>query len=235
MKIAVAKEHRDFYKKNGWIEIENIFSANQLSQINAAIDQSLAEKLTISPDKLFNALPETIYLQGHDLWRVSEYLRQLISQPRVAQIVSDLLEFKPLRVGFDQVLQAASESRFPRSSHYAKFLQETVSLQSISSLKGLVGAMLICLNDPIENLNEKENTDFFPNKAGNVTLLNPETPLDFSKLINSSKQRFYLITYAQSSSYYKHEPNDAHLHHLKMHGYSFNEKLTDRLNPIVYR
>ncbi len=235
MKIAVAKEHRDFYKKNGWIEFENIFSVNQLSQLNTAIDSTLAERLTISPSKLFNALPESLYLQGHDLWRNSEELRQLITLPRVVEVVSELIELKPLRLGYDQILQAANESRIPKNSHYAKFLYEAQSLQNACSIKGLVAALLICLDDPIEKTIETDEVTFFPRQAGNVTLLSPEALLDFSRLINSSKQRFYLITYAQSSSYYMHEPNDAHLHHLKKYGYTFNEKLTDRLNPIVYR
>jgi len=234
MKIAVAKEHRDFFKKNGWIEFDNIFSLTRLDQLNAAVDFTLADRLKISTTKLLNALPESLYLEGRDLWRDNDQLRQLVSSPRLGEIVSELIELKPLRLGFDQILQAANGSRIPKSSNYAKFLQVEVSLQSLSSVKGLVAGMLICLDNPSEAIGVDE-TNIYPRQAGNVTVFNPESLINFSHLINHSNQRFYLIAYAQSSSYYIHEPNDPHLHALKKYGYAFNEKLTDKLNPIIYR
>lgn len=245
MKIAIAKEHRDFFRKNGWIEFENIFSALQLSQLNTNLDSALAERLEISVIKLSNALPETLFLQGHDLWRSNEQLRQFVSHVRLTEVVSELIEFKPLRLGYDQILTATNGSLLSKNSHYSNFLKNEIILQDICSIKGLVAGVLICLNDSVEvhkkeELEEDEDiisekVNIFPSCTGNITILNPETPLDFSNIIGNSKQRFYLITYAQSSSYYLHEPRDPHLHSLKKYGYSFHEKLTDKLNPIVYR
>ena len=199
-------------------------------------NQTIASRLKMEPNQLDHALFEKIYLQSRDLWRDCKWIKQFISSPRLSQILFELTGIKPFRLGFDLILQEINPKFLSQSSYYEKLLQSQISFQNISSLKGLIAAFIICLQD--QETKEEQLIDsktLFPIKAGDVAVVNSETIIDFSTLFGHCSKRFYVVSYANFSSYYLYEPNDPHLHHLKKFGYSFNEKLNDRLHPIIYR
>lgn len=234
MKVAIAKEHRDFFKKNGWIEFENLFNKDQFTQLKAAIDQTLAERLNIPVDKLFAASSDSTFMQGRDLWRSNETLRKLICLPRLGEIVAELVEVKPVRLGYDQFLPSLAPNKLTSPSSYTQFLQTDADLQSLSSIKGLIAGVLIGLNES-KYKESFEGIDIYPAAPGNMTIFNPETPFDFTALTCHPKQSYYLIAYTHASSYYLNQPNDPHNHALKKLGYIFNSKLNDKFHPLVYR
>ncbi len=247
MKIAIAKEHREFYKKNGWIEFENILTNDQLVLFNRSIDQVLSEKLKVPEDKVVAVSSESAFQHGRDLWRSNEALRKLIFMPRIGEIVSELIELKPLRIGYDQYLPPIAASSISKSPLYHKFLGDEQNLENMSSIKGVVAGLIICLTSTKEEVEENKEVevnkqvevnnqiDIFPNLPGHVIVINPTVSFNFSNLPTHPNQRYYLIVYVQNSSYYYLQPNDPHTHHLKKYGYVFNDKLSDKLNPVVYR
>lgn len=235
MKKAVAKEHREFYKKNGWIEFENLLSKEQVEQFNRLIDQTLSTKLQVPEDKTFTIPAEKAFQQGRDLWRDDETIRKLVFLPKMGEVVSELIELKPLRIGYDQFLPPISINNISRNPLYSKFLKTEQDLESMSCIKGLVGGMIICLKDEVKAPETENEMDLFPKNAGHVIIFNPQMPFNFSHLTAHFDQRYYLIAYAQNTSYYYLQPNDPHTHSLKKFGYIYNDKLSDKINPIVYR
>lgn len=234
MKIAVAKEHRDFFRKNGWIEFENLLSDQQLNALNQAIDESLAERLSVPIDKLGAVSPEKAFLQGRDLWRSKEQLRKLACLPRFGEVVSELVDLKPLRLGFDQFLPSIAGKQMAQCPSYSKFLHPSIEFENMSSLRGIAAGLLIALDQSSEEASA-EGADIYPKFAGNATIFSPQGVFNFANLALHLKQSFYLIVYAASISLYYQQPNDPHAHVLKKYGYAYHDKLSDKLNPIVYR
>ena len=79
-----------------------------------AVDQVLSERLKTSQAQLRFISPEMLFLQGRDLWRSSPSLHKLAAQVRFAEIASELIEKKPLRLGYDQLIPAPAHMQSRR-------------------------------------------------------------------------------------------------------------------------
>ena len=248
MKFATAKEHRDFFQKNGWIEFEDFISNEQLILINQSINQVLSDRLKVTPQRLRTISSENIYMQGRDLWRSNSPLQKFISQPRFGEIVSELVEKKVFRLGYDQLLPARYQVQFSESTSkiYTKFLEQSLTLEAVSCLQGVTCGIMFALGE-IENqesTNEmpasgsgdnSEGINVFPSKPGRVIFFQPNVNINWHELYSNPGQSFYLIVYTQATAHYQLQPQDPHTHDLKRLGYIFNDKLSDKLHPIVYR
>ncbi len=241
MKFATAKEHRDFFQKQGWIEFEGFISNDQLALTNQAIDQVLSERLNVSLDRLRLLPSEQFYVQGRDLWRSNPTLRKFVTQMRFAEIAADLIEKKPLRLGYDQLFPARQQhTQFSKATPqvYSCFLEQTASLESVSCLKGVICGLVLALSSKQEESADQvssEGIDVFPSQPGNAIFFQPSVPVKWNNLYAHLGQRFYLVVYTQASAHYQSQPQDPHTHALKRLGYVFNDKLGDKLHPIVYR
>lgn len=247
MKFSTAKEHRDFFQKQGWIEFEGLISNDQLNLANEAIDQVLSERLNVSTERLRTLSSEKFYLQGRDLWRSNPLLQKLVTQTRFAEIAAELIEKKPLRLGYDQFFPARHQisSSKDTSQIYSQFLEQTaIPIQLVSCLQGVACGLIISLGGKEDIEVEKEGLtetvasegiDIFPNQPGNMIFFQPNVPIKWEHLYRHLGQKFYLIVYTVNTAHYQLEPRDPHTHALKRLGYVFNDKLSDKLNPIIYR
>jgi hypothetical protein len=237
MKFATTKEHRDFFQKQGWIEFEGLVPNDQLDAVNQAIDQTLAERLNTSPDNIGFSSSEKLYLQGRDLWRSHPVLHKFVTQPRFAEIAVELIEKKPLRLGYDQLFPSCYHPLFEISSAYSQFLKQIASLEAVSCLQGVACGLVFALSEKASILPERQadGVDIFPNQAGHAIFFRPNVPVNWANVYSHFNQRFYLIVYTFASAYYQLQPHDPHTHALKRLGYIFNDRLSDKLNPIVYR
>lgn len=240
MKFATAKEHRDFFQKHGWIEFEGLISDEQLVLVNQAIDQVLAERLNVSSDRLRLLASENFFLEGRDLWRSNQTLRKLVTQARFAEIASELIEKRPLRLGYDQFFPARIKTQFSQLTHqvYSHFLEQTAHLEDISCLQGVVCGLILALGGKSDVASEEgpsDGIDIFPSQPGRVIVFKSNALVNWNNLYVHEGQRFYLIVYTQAFAYYQLQSRDPHTHALKRLGYIFNDKLNDKLHPIVYR
>lgn len=231
MKFALAKEHRDFFEKNGWIEFEDFLSPHAMSQLNTGIEQAL-EARSLASIHESNAL----FLNGRDLWRDNEQLRKSISHPNFGKIAAELFDRHPLRLAYHQYLPPYHPPRFlaKNDNAYANFLTGTASLEEISGIQGIICGVLICLSQP-SPLQESAQGDLFPKREGNIVYLAPQTLLDRSFISKRPGSSFYLMTYCTSTSFYISQPQDPLNHYLKSLGYNYNDALKERLHPILYR
>lgn len=236
MKNAVAKEHRDFFQKEGWIEFEGIFTPAQINQYNSAIDEALSQRLKVTPAQLSKISSEKIFLQSRDLWRSSDVLRKLICHPKLAEIAVALTDQRLVRLGYDQLLPAPPMKNVVNEQIYAPFLQKKVPLDDISCVKGLIGGVLIPLSPAIpESSDQNDGPDLFSTTQGNVIIVSPTGLIDLKNLYRHPGSRYYLIVYADAFATYCMQPNDPQGSMLKSLGYVYNDKLLDRLHPIIYR
>lgn len=240
MKFATAKEHRDYFQKQGWIEFEDLLSNDQLILANQAIDQVLAARLSVPQDRLHLSSSEKFYLQGRDLWRSNLILRKLVTHTRFAEIAAELIEKKPLRLGYDQLFPARQQKPFsPESSQiYSNFLEKTLSLEMMSCLSEIACGLVLTFNEKQESFSENhlmEGANVFSNHAGNIIFFKPDLLINWNYLYAHLGQRFYLIVYTYPSAHYQLQSQDPHTHALKRLGYIFNDKLNDHLHPIIYR
>lgn len=231
MKFAIANEHRLFFQREGLIEFENFLTLEQLRLCNQAIDQALASRLEVTPGQ---RPPEEHFLQGRDLSRSQSDLRHLVCQPRFAEVASELVEMKPVRLGYDQLFPAIEQET--RDEVFNKFLQQTATLEEISSVDGILCGLMLCLSPPLQGiLEEKDGIDIFPRQAGRAIFFRPNIPINLQNYFHHRGQRYLMIVYTSGNSRYLLKEGDPHTHALKRLGYIVNDKLSDRYHPIVYR
>lgn len=240
MKFVLAKEHRDFFTKKGWIEFEGVFSDTFIDQINEQIHLSIAHRLGTSSDQLHKYPSETLFLEGRDLWRDNAALMKLAAHPQLGSIVSDLFQKKTLRVGCQQFFPAKGVLLTERNQKkiYNHFLEQSTTLEEVMSVDELISGLIIALDDPSEEtsaLKDEHMIDPFPQKKGSVLFFRKDILLDWNRLFAHPKQRYCLIVHTEPTAFYKFNPKDPLTHTLKHLGYTFNARLTDKLHPIVYR
>lgn len=231
MKLSTAKEHRDFFQRNGWIEFEALMNDDAVNQADKALHLVLAERLNTKAEALSYLSSEKVFLQGRDTWRSHPFLHKLVTQLRYAEIASELIEKKPLRLGYDQYFQIPSrtDSLFP-------FFEKTATLESISCIKGVSCGLMLALEDAPSRENvSTEGVNIFPSKAGNGIFFKPDLEINWRNIFSYAGQPFYLIVYTSAYSNYILQPDDPNTHMLKRLGYVFNDKLNDSLHPFVYR
>lgn len=246
MKFTIAKEHRDFFQKFGWIELEGLLSHEQVNAMRQSIELVLSSRLQTSPEKLCSKSSEQMFLQGHDLWRADIYLQKLITHNRFSELIVELFEKKTLRLGYDQFLPASSNSPGTTSSVYSLFLQKKKTLEEISCLQGLVCGMMIAVGPSQSSAFDKtpipknpvKELDNFPSQEGNIIIFQPNIQINWDTFRNPHEQigqRYYLVAYTLGTAHYQLNSEDPHTHSLKRLGYVFNDKLRDKLNPMIYR
>ena len=242
MKFTTAKEHRDFFLKNGWIEFEGLLSLKQTSEVNQAIDAVLAKRLPITKRKIQESC-EMMFAEGFDLWRADSLLQKIATQMRFCELAASLIEKKILRLAYDQLLPFYQENQIlekkQTNGNYFNFTSHTRSLEEISCVNRLACALMLSLNDLDLNLTTQDEPvagiDVFPRKAGNVIFFRPNIPIHWNYLHERQGERFLLIVYAEQTAYYQLQEQDPHTHAFKRLGYVFNDKLSDKLHPIVFR
>ena len=242
MKFAIDKHHRDFFEKQGYIEFENFLTSDQTAQFNHAINCALQSQLETSEEKFQQVGYEKMFLKGRDLWRCDALLSKLTCQARLGEFISELTGKKPIRLGYTQLFPSLPTRVFDleiANSSYLRFLHQKTHLESISSVNNVLCGMMISLSEPVETLTKSDpvenEAEIFPNKLGSAILFRPEATFNLEQLFERPRQRYYLIVYTLNVSLYFPQPNDPFGHAFKQLGYIYNERLSDKLNPVVYR
>lgn len=216
MKFSIELKQRHFFRENNAIEFERIFSEQDLYGMNTSIKEIF-----------YKAKATDFFLEGHDLFRRSEAVKKAITSSRLCSLIYELLEQKPLRLGFDQLFP-------PIKTSYLDYYPEKLPFSELSAVKNLHCLLFINLSGegkpPVF-----EEGDPFPSKPGNTVLLLPKYAIDFNKLSERMNQTFLLVGYTLNFSQYLFVEKDPHCHQLKRLGYVFGDKLRDNEHPIILR
>ena len=212
-----AKEHHDFFDKEGYIEFEELISQENLEKLAKAIRQQIGSRINQFPERLTHEKPIRLYTNGRDLWRNHPEIKKQCANRNFASIAAGLVREKSLRLALDQWIPPG-------------FDWGTVStLEDIIPVQGIVAGAFIALDAGITD----ENPSIFPFNAGHVLFVKPGTPLPLADLSALRNQSFLLVVYGGSKSVYIHKETDPLTHYLKDYGYVYGDRLSDNLHPIL--
>jgi hypothetical protein len=221
MKFALQGEHRDFFAKNGYIEFEGLLSEKDVVTLKEAIDQVLCKRLKVLPEKLEHKTAQELYMAGRDVWRDHPAIKKWTTSPILAELASSLFKKRPIRLAFDQVLRTGSSSHTP-------FIN-TASLQQTSSLRQIIGALILQLTPLAEPCIPLAQV------PGSGVLIGPNFPLNFDAIFSQPHLSALMIVFCGEKTVYTLDSSDHHTHALKRQGYVFGDRLRDDINPLVFR
>lgn len=214
--IAVAREHRDFFRKNGWVEFDAFLSEKDFSTLKDEVDQALCSRLNVKNENLPHVATEQRFKHGRDLWRTHAALRKTVLSLQLAAVAAELLEQKILRYGYDLLIPGQKGRENPH------LLPDKVTLADISAIQGIIGGVFICLDGEAEHP--------FASKPGHAVVFKGDLVLEFSK---AAKSNTLLIVYTQANSVYVWREKDPMGAFLKQYGLNFGDRLGDLTHPIV--
>lgn len=218
MRFKIAGPHREFFQKNGYIELESVLTSDEISALASAADALVEKRLS---DQIEFKSAEELYRVGHDLWRESETIRKKITSHQLAEIGAELFKKNSLLLAYDQLLRTGSKPGYPKK------LPST--LNDITSIYPLAGALLIHLSgSPLPS-------ELVPSQHENVTYLSPGITIPWELFFQMPHQSYLLIAYANPESVYVLQKNDPHTHSLKNFGYVFGDRLQHTYHPTVFR
>lgn len=224
MKFSLDSEQRSFFNRQHAIEFEGLLSEQDLLSLN----QGIAE--------VYQSLPKSLpfkeqFLQGRDLWRKNEQIRKVITHHRLVSLVYELVQEKPIRLGFDQFLPQIGE----KENFYTEFFKGVSPFQNYSAIQDLLCMAVIYLNGEEKELADIPNNNPFPAKPGSVVFFSPDYEIDFQHLASRNNQSFLLVGFTRNHSQYLLIEDDPQRHFLKKLGYVFGDKLHDNLHPVLLR
>ena len=232
MNFTVEREHREFFRKQHWIECDGVISENEHIRLADGISSVLDARREIKSPLLNKAFDKNDFEIGHDLWRGLASLKKIILSKSLAGIAGELIEQKPLRFGYDALFPAVSG--IPGKSAYESFLLTTPTLQEMSCIQGVLCGAMICVSGENKGLQNELPTTLFSRTPGNAVFFSPEWPLPLNEIYQNPDFTYLLIVYVKANAVYLSQPGDPHLHHFKKLGYSFGDRLKEPHHPIVY-
>jgi hypothetical protein len=221
MRFALTADHREFFVKNNYIELEGLLSADQIATLKKNTDEALAARLRIQPRKLMELPASELFQAGYDLWRDNDEIKKTVHKNTLATLASELFQAVPLRCAFDQSIYTTqrTSSVFP----------EPYALEQTSCLSPLAGALILPLEDLMEPLS------FFPVPVnrGNGLFISPSLPIPWPKLCETPGLRLLMIGYGMGRTFFRPDTRDPHAVNLKKQGYVFNDALKNSTHPVL--
>src|SRR5918911_4334506 len=94
-----------FYEENGYIQLLDVLTPQELEQVRAALDEVMAMQLDQQHD-LSRGRPdyERIFVQKVNLWQVHPGMRQYVLSPKLAEIARRLAGTPRVRLWHDHAL-----------------------------------------------------------------------------------------------------------------------------------
>ncbi|MCB1113981.1 MAG: hypothetical protein KDK62_04425 [Chlamydiia bacterium] len=218
MKFTLDKASLEAFNQYGWVEIDGLFTPDQISSINNEIDRLIVE------EKLEKK--EEIMAFGRNLFQKIEGFNKLLRIKSLAEIVYELSSVKPLRLAYDQLYQSAMSS-FDQA-RVSQFLRGTSSLSELSSVNELILGIMIALKPSAEQLP-------FSGEAGRVVFFRPDQEIPLEVLKSRLADRYLLLAFSNHRALYLHNDKDPMNHYLKSKGYVYGDKLKESDHPLILR
>lgn len=223
MKFTLAQSHIDHFNKTGSIEFEEVFTENECEELLKKAEDVLIKRVSPSRDNPLDLFSnENLYLQGRNIWRDGVETKKLCLKKQVGDFAFQLFRKKPIKIAYDQYIRTGTLQDCP--------FKENATLQEISSIRPLLGALIILLTP---NTLSVENP-LLPKKAGNALYVAGNVVLPLSSLFNEKNTSVLVIAFTAASAIYCLEPKDPHTHSLKKDGLVFGDTIGEELCPTLY-
>jgi ectoine hydroxylase-related dioxygenase (phytanoyl-CoA dioxygenase family) len=102
--FTITKDHIDFYKKNGFIKLKNVLSAEAVQYMNDVISSEVKRLNTQHLPMEERDTYGKAFLQIMNIWTKSESVKEIVFGKRLAKIATDLMEVDGVRMYHDQAL-----------------------------------------------------------------------------------------------------------------------------------
>lgn len=100
----LSPEQVDFYRKNRFIKLKNVFDAETLAQYNEVISRQVEKQNTVTTKLEDRDTYGKAFLQLFNLWRENDDVKTFVFSKRLAKIAADLMEVDGVRMYHDQAL-----------------------------------------------------------------------------------------------------------------------------------
>lgn len=232
MKFAIEGNQKFFFDNEGWIEFVGLLSQDQCEMTKEAVDRCLGRRLGRSANDLSDLSLSRLYCQGRDIWREEVQVKKAVCHSAIAEVAAELLEVRPLRLAFTQLLAAPVDPSLEGAlgSVAVPCLEGECHLGRVGPVQGVCGALLLCL-DP----SQSELPKPFPGEAGAGTFLSVKQTVDFSPLQSAKGGAYLLVVYSQKSSVYVERSADPLTYCFKEQGYGYGDRLKDSTHPLLCR
>lgn len=221
MRLAITPDHKEFFNKNNYIELEGMLTADQVAALKKNAEETLASRLKLPKAKLKDKPAAELFQAGYDLWRDNEPLKKIAQKKDFAILASELFKELFLRLAFDEYICTTQGSPFP----------ETLTLQESCCLSPLAGALILPLDDLIKPLPSLH----IPLNAGNGLFISPSLPIPWPELFATPGLHLLIIGFGVKKTRFSPDTKDPHAVNLKRLGYVFNDFLNDSLHPVLAR
>ena len=101
---ALSQEQIDFYDKNRFIKLKQVFNSETLQFFNEVITNRVKQMNTETVSLEVRSTYGKAFLQLFNLWREDAIVKELIFSKRLAKIAADLLQTEGVRIYHDQAL-----------------------------------------------------------------------------------------------------------------------------------
>lgn len=101
---SLSAEQIDFFQKNRFIKLKNVFDAETLAYYGDAIAQQVAKMNTVTTKVDERDTYGKAFLQLFNLWRENEVVKEFVFSKRMAKIAADLMQVDGVRMYHDQAL-----------------------------------------------------------------------------------------------------------------------------------
>ncbi|GCE19196.1 phytanoyl-CoA dioxygenase family protein [Dictyobacter kobayashii] len=100
----ISAEQIRFYQENGYIQLLNVLTAEELAQARQALDEVLEQQLDQQHEPGGDAEYRKIFVQKVNLWQVNEGMRQYVFNAKLAEIARQLAQAHTVRLWHDHAL-----------------------------------------------------------------------------------------------------------------------------------
>jgi hypothetical protein len=244
MRYILLSEQKKLFQRCGSIAFEGLWNHEQVANIHNALQNVLVMRLGIIHAALPQATAEQCYSVGRDVWRSNTLLKKSVTSESLAELATELFDRRPLRLAYDQYLlpwREMSSRRGVELPLYNQLVQKCETLEATSSIQGILGGVILCLEAPVivpeseETAVVDEQIVAWPKQAGDGVFFKAQAKIDFTYLQRPHCGSYLMITYCRNDSVYIMQPGDPQVHALKHMGYVFGDRLSDKLHPIVIR
>ncbi|MEA5141051.1 phytanoyl-CoA dioxygenase family protein [Arcicella rigui] len=100
----LSQEQIEFYEKNRFIKLKNVFDAETLEFYNKIISEQVEKMNTVTSKVEERDTYGKAFLQLFNLWRENETVKEFVFSKRLAKIAADLMQVEGVRMYHDQAL-----------------------------------------------------------------------------------------------------------------------------------
>lgn len=194
MTSSLLAAHHDFFDEHLFISFENLISE---------------DKLKYARDLALPKLPLHSWEKGRDLLLGKEEQKKTFTTRALANFFSDLLRIGPRALVLDQLLPSPDLIFGKEPDFYHK---DEVYLRDMFSLQGINCALMLCLKGG------KEESLFFPENQGFVTVIHGKCTIPCSSLLEMKNTCFLILGYGSHDTCFSIQDLDPAPHIMKEKG-----------------